>query len=379
LPTDLPARQSSPGEIRAFTGLRGVAALYVVLYHYGLHDMVSGPLSTVLGHGYMAVDLFFMMSGFVMALTYRHLFAEGPTGRGTLLFLGKRIARIYPLYFLASLAALIVLGREGAVQPSGTQFFSNLFMMQAWGIAGSYDGPGWSISTEWAAYLIFPLLCSAGLFGRKAVALISAALAFGLLLLLAELPAEVTHVVRARGPLDFYDGQNYGPVVRCVIEFGLGMVCFRAARNGRVAGMMGRNWVSLALIATTLILLAIPGSDIWVIPPTALLLISLAGDKNAVARTLGQPTFHWLGTISYSIYLFHTTVAAAIGPELHAAVTASGVRDGHAIEVTCLVAAVLAIATLTYRLIEKPGRRWLQGIFSLGRGARGGNANLAAP
>ena len=54
-------------------------------------------------------------------------------------------------------------------------------------------------------------------------------------------------------------------------------------------------------------------------------------------------------------------------------------RDGHAIEVTCLVAAVLAIATLTYRLIEKPGRRWLQGIFSLGRGARGGNANLAAP
>ena len=75
----------------------------------------------------------------------------------------------------------------------------------------------------------------------------------------------------------------------------------------------------------------------------------------------------------------HTTVAAAIGPELHAAVTASGVRDGHAIEVTCLVAAVLAIATLTYRLIEKPGRRWLQRIFDLGRGARAGNANLAAP
>ncbi len=113
-----------------------------------------------------------------------------------------------------------------------------------------------------------------------------------------------------------------------------------------------------------------PDSDIFIIPPVALLLIALAEDKNPAARTLGSPVFHWLGTIFYSIYLFHTTVAAALAPEIHDAVTASGVRDGHALEVMCQVAAVLAIATLTYRLIEKPGRRWMQGRFDFQRTAR---------
>jgi peptidoglycan/LPS O-acetylase OafA/YrhL len=360
--------------VRAFTGIRGIAAIYVALYHFGLGYLFQGGARTMLGHGYIAVDLFFMMSGFVMALTYKDLFAGGRLGRNMMDFLGKRIARIYPLYILASVAALIAVIWAGlsdrADQITATKFLSNLLMVQSWGISDSYVGPGWSISAEWAAYLVFPLLCSV-MFGQRQVALAWAAIAFLFLVLLAELPADMTHVVRARGPLDLYDGRNYGAVARCLIEFLLGMMCYRASRHRGLTERLGRGWVSLSIVALIGGLLAVRNSDILIIPPIALLLISVSQDKSRVARALGSPVFHWLGTISYSIYLFHTTVQAIVGPAIQHTVEASGVPDAQAVAIACLVAVVLAMATLTHSLIERPGRNLLRRVFVVG-GAGGG-------
>ena len=350
------------------TGMRGIAAIYVAVYHFGLYAMFRGGTENILGHGYIAVDLFFMMSGFVMALTYRDLFADGQSLRNMKDFLGKRIARIYPLYVMASLAALIVVIwaglSSGADQMTVTKAVANILLVQSWGVADSYVGPGWSISTEWAAYLIFPLLCSVMLFGQRQVALAWAAIAFLFLVLLAELPADMTHVVRARGPLDLYDGRNYGAVARCLIEFLLGMLCFRISQHRGLADRLGRNWVSMGAVALIAGLLSIRNSDILIVPLIALLLVSLAQDRGRVAAFLGSPVFHWLGTISYSIYLFHTTVQALVGPPIQRAVEASGVPDAQAVEVLCLVAVVLATATLSYSLIERPGRMLLRRAFA---------------
>jgi peptidoglycan/LPS O-acetylase OafA/YrhL len=309
--------------------MRGIAALYVAVYHFGLYYIFRGGARNVLGHGYIAVDLFFMMSGFVMALTYRDLFAGGQSLRNMMGFLGKRIARIYPLYIIASIAALAAVIWAGlsasADQMTLTKFVSNLLMVQSWGFSDSYVGPGWSISAEWAAYLVFPLLCSIMLFGHRQVALAWAAVAFLFLVLLAELPADITHVVRARGPLDLYDGRNYGAVARCLIEFLLGMLCFRVSRHRGLADRLGRDWVGVCVLALIGVLLAVRNSDILIIPLIALLLVSVAEDKGPVAQLLGSPVFRWLGTISYSIYLIHTTVEAIVQPGIHRAVEASGV------------------------------------------------------
>jgi peptidoglycan/LPS O-acetylase OafA/YrhL len=149
-------------EIRSLTGLRGIAAVYVVIFHYFLGVGMSNPLKTLLAHGYLGVDLFFVLSGFVMALNYGHLFETGFSFLAYRTFLGRRIARIYPLYVAGTLVGF-VLTQAALIEPlrSGStsgNLVANLLMVQSWGVGQSYDPPAWSISTEWAAYLLFPLL-----------------------------------------------------------------------------------------------------------------------------------------------------------------------------------------------------------------------------
>jgi peptidoglycan/LPS O-acetylase OafA/YrhL len=120
---------SSP-EIRSLTGIRGVAASAVVLYHFDLGQPDSGPLQHVLHHGYLAVDLFFVLSGFVMALTYGRAFVLQPNIEGFGRFLENRLARIYPLYLVTTLLAFAVEGAPVSAVP-GRDIVTNLLMIQA--------------------------------------------------------------------------------------------------------------------------------------------------------------------------------------------------------------------------------------------------------
>jgi peptidoglycan/LPS O-acetylase OafA/YrhL len=116
----------SRSEIRSLTGLRGVAAAYVVLYHMHLFELCSGAAATVLTHGYLAVDLFFVLSGFVMALTYAELFEGGFSAGRYRDFLVRRIARVYPLYVVVTLVCYLLNhlrhtafgGAVGVLQPA---------------------------------------------------------------------------------------------------------------------------------------------------------------------------------------------------------------------------------------------------------------------
>jgi peptidoglycan/LPS O-acetylase OafA/YrhL len=106
---------ASDRQLPSLTPLRGVAALWVVLYHYCgtaqyLPNLDITPYSYFISKGYLGVDLFFMLSGFVMAHVYHDAFSES-IGRHYRGFLVARIARLYPLHifnlllFVATAAA----------------------------------------------------------------------------------------------------------------------------------------------------------------------------------------------------------------------------------------------------------------------------------
>ena len=154
--------------MRALTGLRAYAALWVVLFHlrHVLQPLLPEPLFEFCARGYLGVDLFFVLSGFVIAYRYGGHIGDGRAYR---VYLIRRLGRIYPLH-LATLLALVAaatLGRGTAIDISGSAYYVlderlayNLMLVHAWGLTNeaSWNIPSWSISVEWFAYLVFPLL-----------------------------------------------------------------------------------------------------------------------------------------------------------------------------------------------------------------------------
>ena len=230
--------EKGAGEIRPLTGVRGVAASVVMLYHYFLdnHDF-----SMRIGRGYLAVDLFFVLSGFVMALSYGHLFGGrvSPATYGG--FLIKRLARVYPLLVVVTAVALVkyLLDFSGSARLAYPGYgprdlAAGLLMVQGWGLGYiSMPGATWSISTEFFAYLIFPLLIFVSMSPRGYLcALLVAVSVLGILLC-------ATSPYGSGGPLDITSRDSLFPLIRCLSGFCLGLVAYRLARKECV-----RRWLA---------------------------------------------------------------------------------------------------------------------------------------
>ena len=234
-------------EIRSLTGLRGVAAFMVVLYHLGGHHLGQGVARQLVEHGYLWVDLFFSLSGFVLAITYTKYFAAGLKASALQKFTLERIARIFPLFWFVTLLGfgraqmyshfgLAVHGATSAVPVPPTAFtlVTNLLLIQAWGLAGSIVGPGWSLSTEWAVSLAFPLLASIIMISHRSGAWLLLVISLLSLGWLGLLPPSLTGAVGVRGPMDMTTGTSYAPLLRCFADFTLGMIALRVSADERV-------------------------------------------------------------------------------------------------------------------------------------------------
>jgi peptidoglycan/LPS O-acetylase OafA/YrhL len=359
----------SIGEIRSLTGLRGVAAMYVLFFHYfpfATEAEIRTPFARIVDHGYLAVDLFFVLSGFVMAMNYGQAFASGPWAAAYRTFLGRRIARIYPLYLAATVAGFILvllgwLGYEATV-PVGVALAANLLMVQAWGIGASFDSPAWSISTEWAAYLAFPVLVTATAFGRPTRAWISGALCVVALAGLCALGPPFAQAYNLRAPLNL-NGYWYAlPVLRCIPEFTLGLLAYRLASTGAGRRLAASRWIAPLLCVLIVGLLALRRSDLAVVLGFALLVPSVVSDAHWPGTFLASRPIEFLGTLSYSIYLTHK-LAYGLLSAIYSRAHAAGIPHAESIAaITCIVLTI-PIAYVAYRTIEVPSRRWLRTLF----------------
>jgi peptidoglycan/LPS O-acetylase OafA/YrhL len=351
------------GEIRALTGLRGVAACYVVLYHFHGLTAPDGLVGNLLRHGYIAVDLFFILSGFVMALTYADSFRLGTTARAYAIFLTRRIARIYPLYACVTvlLFAASAFAVAEAAAPESTTFLliSNLLLIQSWGIAPSIDLPAWSISTEWAAYVLFPILVGATLLSRPRVACALGLATMAGVALIAFSPNGNGPDIR-HGPLDIFAADSLLPLGRCLCEFTLGLLCFRLESSISIVPDRFRGRLLAGISLCIVLLLIWPDSDIILVPLFAALVILLARGTNAVAGALASPIAYRLGVLSYAIYLLHmhmykfrTVTEAKLALHLPA---------GAATDLGFIAAYTMLLATswLAFTFIERPGRKLIR-------------------
>jgi len=170
--------------ILSLTSIRGIAAIWVVIYHYT--KKIDSELfcitchTRILSHGYLAVDLFFILSGYVLTITYAtrlmqsHLYPRD--------YWVARFARVYPLHFftLIAYASIFLLynwidtGNTLSLDISGnnmSSFISNMMLVQAL-FPPSWNYPSWSVSIEFGLYILFPFAAYFSLRYRKRYSLL---------------------------------------------------------------------------------------------------------------------------------------------------------------------------------------------------------------
>ena len=363
-----PQSMLASGEIRCLTGLRGCAAVLVMVYHFAL-ALPAGtlPLQRVFANGYLWVDLFFVLSGFVLAYGQQGMFAGAYDVRKHASFLLSRVARVYPLYAVVILESAVFLAARTGHLSAGVLGL-NLAMVQGWGLAPSLEGAAWSVSAEWAAYLLFPLLLGATVAGPRRFAVAAGLAAAAALAYLAQAAWPFTLPDQGRhGPLDLYSSATTAPVWRCLTEFTLGLLSYRAANHLAGLARQGALWhrrtgvLALAIAGLIGVLLCGHGWDLAVVALFCALLVTLSQQTGVLAAALASPAPYQLGRWSYSIYLIHdkfTRPAQQLRDVLAARVPfASGLT------VLLAGAAVVGCSALTFTMVEQKLRRTLMQLL----------------
>ena len=219
-----------PRQLAALTSLRFFAAYWVVLHHLddGLRPNIDA-YTGLLRKGYLAVDVFFILSGFILSHVY---WADGVSGRLDYWnFLSKRLARIYPMHIttMALMGLLVGIGAVTGLPVDATAHAdavaANLLLIHAWGTTTglSWNAVSWSISAEWFAYLLFPVMLAVALrFRARPLALVG--LAIGWLLVQGFL-------VRKIGGVGLFHLKDNYAILRIAPEFCLGCALYGLGRS----------------------------------------------------------------------------------------------------------------------------------------------------
>ena len=246
--------------------------------------------------------------------------------------------------------------------PLNAALSTNAVLIQNWGFWESIDTPSWSISAEWFAYIVFPILLALLYRGRRLMA------AVGGLCLLCLVGLNL-YGLRTSDTGKLFDFTR-GPLslIRCVSEFWLGMLLVRIGLSPAIVAYKRKAWVSYTVSAAILLLLTVPKTDLVLVCFFPLLILSLTGRPNLITRVLGCRTIGYLGLLSFSIYLLHVLLNGLIESVDHK-VHAFGYMHSHSYGVAVGLLMLFPLSALTYRIIEVPGRRWLRGVLE-GRSAK---------
>jgi peptidoglycan/LPS O-acetylase OafA/YrhL len=356
---------SANTKIDALTGVRAIAALWVLLLHLnGEFTSLVPPLQFfdwIAYRGSYGVDIFFILSGFILSYTYQETIREMNWNSWSK-FIWCRLARIYPAYLVAlsvavggvAMAAYLKFSwNRESYQP--IQLLYEVLMVQEWtfGPNGGWNYPGWSVSAEWFAYLfVFPLTY----LGLKKVRSIRQAL------VLALIPLAVYAFIPIHKPT----AGSWG-LLQVGLEFVAGAALYRIYFLSPDLNIRVQNWMSIVALTLTFGVLWLgldTGFQRLIFFAAIAWLIFLLGCKGgALAACLGTGLFVYLGEISYSIYLTHgidQRILKDVFPVDHF----GSFPVFHRLVIFAIyLGSVIGGAALLYHWVEVPARSRMRKIF----------------
>lgn len=271
--------------------LRGVAALAVATLHYAA--ITGSP--PVFPHAYLAVDMFFALSGFVIAHAYGSQLTDGASVSR---FMVRRLVRLYPLYLLGSLLGWFLILGELSPERWLSGFGENLLFLPAFPVTGKMTAglfpalwPAWSLFWELIANLLFAMLAP-----RLSTRVLGAVLALGLLVLVATGAGYGTLDAGARWSTFF------GGAGRVLWSYFAGVAVYRLYQ--RCGSFWSPSAGLLAMLLLAVLALPISGWGYDVVIAALLPLFVLFGAQIAAPSAIGR----WLGHASYALYVLHVPI-----------------------------------------------------------------------
>lgn len=345
-----------------FTGLRGIAALLVLFYHIRTpQDLVLsfGPLDPFSKFGGLGVDIFFVLSGFVLTYVHGQMFASGFDRRPLWSFAVARFARIYPLHVVTLFAMLggYAIAVQIGVQPTETRGYtwqgviSGLLLMQNWFGTVAPNPSSWSISVELANYLLFPFLMLA----RP-----------------LRMPRHWPMTIIVLGAVILEVGVSL-PLWRGLIEFIMGCAAYTQTTRldpkqlSRFAGLI----FILPFLASYVADRFMPGLAAFCF---ALTMFLLSGRDGIFRRLCASTPLVFIGEISYSIYMLQWFVWVGWKHVL----AKFPFFSGHPyLMVACAAASLIVVSIPSYYFFEAPARKFLRRALTRPMGL--GRARVGVP
>jgi peptidoglycan/LPS O-acetylase OafA/YrhL len=345
---------NSTPRFRSLDGYRFIAASLVVLLHFhgefGLHLGAATPVVTSLE---VMVDFFFVLSGFVIAVSYGKAMADmSDYGR----FLQRRVARLFPLHLavLSVFVALAFANKFGWLAANHADMLgfnalpANILMLHAWGTVDhlSFNAGSWSISAEWLSYLLFPALL---VLSRRCSLAANLALVIGAIALL-------TLWRDATGMRAWYEATYDFGALRALPTFFLGVVLaglFEALPRSLRCPWSVVHLIFLLAVAS----LSLPLRVVTIGLLALVVLLAAIAERGNTPSLVTSRLFGRLGDASYAIYMIHGIPAIPIVFVLRKfGALGTPLAAGAAI---ATYLGVLIAACLIYRYFETPARRWI--------------------
>jgi len=289
-----------PQNLKALTALRFFAAMWVVSFHFWPSLGLATP--RIIDKGYLGVELFFVLSGFILSHVYLQAFGERRFSYPE--FLWARLARIYPVHLVTLMGMGLMIAAAGAIGiQAGDKVLiwsslpAQLTLTQAWGLAlkGGWNHPSWSISAEWFAYLTFPAFAW-GAWRLRRRPLVAAIAAVGLVAALETGFESLAGFPLTRATIAW-------GALRIVPCFALGCAV-HLLWSARAITAPGQALAAAAALVCGVVMAAQLGAPDWMfIALFGGLIFSFASLSSAGSRVLTAPLWVYLGEVSFAVYM----------------------------------------------------------------------------
>ena len=368
-----PVFSDSKPHYELLDGLRGVAALLVIFYHIG-EGFATSPIDQHVNHGYLAVDFFFILSGFVIGYAYDDRWKTSLTMKS---FFRRRLIRLHPMVIMGAVLGAVAYCIQGCQRWDGTQmpltmvliaFLLNLFLLPVVPGTGTdvrgnnemfpLNGPNWSLFFEYIGNILYALFIRK--MSTRWLTVLVAAAGLGLGAFAVGNLSGYGHLGVGWSMIDW---NLLGGFLRLMFSFSIGLLMSRIFNPVKIRGAF---WICSAITAVLLSLPHIGGGDrLW-----------LNGLYEAVCTTFIFPALVWLGAsgkttdkvtskvcrflgdISYPVYVVHYPLMYLFYAWLWGGEETIPFSQAWPAAAAVIIGSIV-LAWLCLKFYDEPLRRWL--------------------